>query len=79
MMSSTALGVEDFELLVLLLKPCNTADSEADLTGVENSLVLALFVENELKFLGEISKLLSDTELFNTWVKFLSCKLCVVS
>jgi len=63
-MSSTPVEVIVFGRLILLFEPCNTADSEADLTGVENSLDLAIV--EELKCLGEISKLFSDTELFNT-------------
>lgn len=63
-MSSTP-EFEVLERLILLFEFCNTADSEADLlTGVENSLDFAIV--EELKCLGEISKLFSDTELFNT-------------
>jgi len=63
-MSSTPVEGEVLERLILLFELCNTADSEADLTGVENSFDLAIV--EELKCLGEISKLFSDTELFNT-------------
>lgn len=73
-MSSTPVGVE---ILGLELEDSKTADSEADFTGVENSLDLLLLnklLEEELR-LGDISKLFNETELFNTWVKFLSCKL----
>lgn len=64
-MSSTPVEAETLERLIeLLFELCNTADSEADLTGVDNSLDLAIV--EELKCLGEISKLFRDTELFNT-------------
>lgn len=63
-MSSTPVEAETLERLILSFELCNTADSEADLTGVDNSLDLAIV--EELKCLGEISKLFRDTELFNT-------------
>lgn len=75
MISSTPVGAEGFERV---LEDCKTADSEADLTGVKNSLVLLLLnelLDEKLDCLGDISKLFNDTELLSTWVKFLSYKL----